>query len=173
MARSRPLQLVLLRHGIAVNRGDPAFPNDPERPLTERGRARTTRVLRVLAKFSEKPGVILSSPYRRALETAEIAAEQFGIPLKSIERTERLVPLAEPATILRQIAGLDAEVVLLVGHAPHLDRLVAQCLLGTGDSVTALKKSGAACLRLERLRPARSRLEWLVTPKLLRQVREG
>jgi phosphohistidine phosphatase len=164
------LEIVLLRHGIAADRDDKAYPHDPDRPLTDRGRQRVAQVARALAARGVQPKAIRTSPYVRAVETAEIAADAFGIPADEIEKTEALVPLAEPSVILRQLAQVKEGPVLLVGHAPHLDRLIAYCLGGAGDPVTALRKAGAACLRLERLRPPLARLEWLVTAKLLRKA---
>lgn len=171
MAERPPVHLVLLRHGIALDREDPDCPDDPERPLTSRGKDRVARTARRLAAAGVAPKAILCSPYLRARQTAEIAAKAFGIKAKSIETDEALVPLAEPAAILRRIAEREREPILLVGHAPHLDRLIAFCLDEDVTPLTALKKGGAACLRLEALDPPEARLEWLVTPKLLGTAR--
>jgi phosphohistidine phosphatase len=171
VARAFALDIVILRHGIAADRDAQAYPHDPGRPLTPRGRRRVAGVVRALAARGVAPVVILSSPYLRAVQTAEIAAEAFGIAVRRIETTEALAPMAAPGVILRQLARRKQGPVLLVGHAPHLDRLIAQCLTGSADPVTALRKGAVACLRLERLRPLRARLEWLVTARLMRKAR--
>lgn len=172
MARSPALDLVLLRHGIAADRDDKAYPHDPDRPLTNRGRQRVAQVARALSVRGIQPAAIWTSPYLRAVETAEIAAEAFEFPVDGIEKCEALVPLAEPSAILRQLPRIKDGPVLLVGHAPHLDRLIAYCLTGTSDPITALRKGGAACLRLEQRRPVQARLEWLVTAKLVRKAHD-
>ena len=75
------MQIYLLRHGIAEN-ASPGQP-DSERALTAEGREKLRRVLKRARSAEVNPGAILSSPYKRALETAEVAAEALDSRAKS------------------------------------------------------------------------------------------
>src|SRR5690348_1434062 len=84
------MEIYLLRHGIA---GDAS--SDAERALTAEGREKLARVMKRARQAGVVPGVILSSPYRRAVETAEIAAEVLGYEGK-IVRVRALLSEASP-----------------------------------------------------------------------------
>src|SRR5207245_7854934 len=87
--------LYIVRHGIAIDREDPKCPSDPERYLTPEGLQRTREVAKKLAKLIGPPKAFISSPYVRAVQTAEIFAEALGISKTKIEKTEGLLPGAE------------------------------------------------------------------------------
>src|SRR3954471_14786755 len=85
------MQIYLLRHGIAED-GKPGRP-DSERALTDEGRAKLRGVLKRARTAAVTPSLILSSPFRRALETAEAAVEV--LPYRSdIVRSPAFVPEA-------------------------------------------------------------------------------
>lgn len=142
----------LLRHGIAIDPTDPACPTDPERFLTEKGRARTELATAGLRRVVEPPTLVLSSPYVRARQTAEIALAAFGGEIP-IETSDALVPMADPSKIVEVLRGRSEASILCVGHAPNLD-LVAALLAGADDPVTSLKKAGAASLEIRSGRAA-------------------
>jgi phosphohistidine phosphatase len=165
------MRLILVRHGIAVDRDDAGCPaDDAERWLTDAGREKARRAARGLRRLDPRPGVLLSSPYLRAVETAELFARALDVPCEAIRRTAALLPGAEPGAFLGELAGLEADEVLAFGHAPNLDRIVAAAL-GARTPRTELGKAGAACLELP---PGEARplgvLRWLLTPALLRQL---
>src|SRR5947199_150260 len=97
--------LYIVRHGIAIDREDPKSPADPERYLTTQGIKKTKEVAKRIAKLIEKtPKLFISSPYVRAMQTAEIFADTLGIAKAKIEETELLLPGAEPAGLFRELA---------------------------------------------------------------------
>jgi phosphohistidine phosphatase len=157
--------VVLFRHGIAQDREDPASPPEAERRLTAKGIRRTHQAARGLARLKLEPQAVLSSPYVRAHETADIAVEELGLEGREVVLTDALLPEAPPADLLRVLERLEVGCVLCTGHAPHLDRFLAH-VLGTGSPVTELKKAGAACLDLG----PPVRLEWLHTAGTLRKL---
>jgi phosphohistidine phosphatase len=169
--------IYLVRHGIATDREDPSCPPDPERRLTEKGIAKTREVARGAKELGIDADLFLSSPYLRALETAEVFAGEFGYDKGKIRKLDALKPAASPAMLFREINRLggaarkEVESVICFGHAPNLDSVIAAGV-GTGSPFTALKKSGVACLEMERLAPPRGLLLWLATPKLLRSLGE-
>jgi phosphohistidine phosphatase len=147
------MQLYIVRHGIAIDREDPKSPSDPERFLTAEGLRKTRDVARGFASLKISPDVFLSSPYVRAMQTAEIFAEALKFPKSKIKHTELLLPGAEPAGFFRELqrTSRSEESVVCFGHAPQM------------------KKAGTACLELTRISPPAGQLVWLSTPKILRK----
>jgi phosphohistidine phosphatase len=166
------MRVILFRHGIAHDRSDPACPVDAERALTDEGRKKTRRAAKGLVVLGCRPTRILTSPYLRARQTAEIAAETFGLGLDRLTTTEALLPEAAPYAIfhaLHAFAGTDEE-ILCAGHAPHVDRALALSITGGRVPVTSLKKAGAALLVLDDLPRPHGELVWLVPPKVLAEL---
>lgn len=164
------MQLYIVRHGIAIDREDPKCPPDPERFLTQEGIDKTKDVAKGVAEVATVPDLILSSPYVRAMQTAELLANAFEYPKQKIRKSDQLLPGAEPLQLFRELAkDKDASSVFVVGHAPHLDDLIATAI-GSKHHVTTLKKAGVALVELKRLVPPNGQLVWLATPKLLRKA---
>jgi phosphohistidine phosphatase len=164
------MQLYIVRHGIAIDREDPKCPPDPQRYLTEEGVEKTKQVAKGLAALGVTADLLLSSPYVRAAQTAEIFAAALEYPKQKIRRTDLLLPGAEPSLLFRELAkDRQASSVFLFGHAPQLDDVVATAL-GSKRHVTSLKKAGVALIELKRLSPPIGSLVWLATPKLLRRA---
>jgi len=161
--------IYLLRHGIAVNRTDPACPPDPERPLTRKGIEKTRDVARALRALRAKPDALLTSPFLRAAQTAEIAAEALAFPREKTRTLDCLKPEGSPAEFWKEVGRLRARVVLCCGHSPHLDHVIAHAL-GARSDITRLKKSGVACLEVTAFSPMKAWLLWLSPPKFLRAL---
>ena len=164
------MQLYIMRHGIAIDREDPECPEESERFLTPEGIERTRQAARGLRALKVEVSAMLTSPYRRALETAEIAAEALEFPQRSIRKTDALLPSAHPAEILTELRKMKSGNAMCFGHAPQLDEIIAYCL-GVQGELTALKKAGVACLEMVSLSPPAGYLSWLMTPKALRNLK--
>ena len=164
------MQLYIVRHGIAIDREDPQCPPDPERYLTEEGVEKTKGVAKGVAALGVAADLFFTSPYVRAVQTAEIFADAFDYSRQKIRRSELLLPGAEPTLLFRELAReKQASMVFLFGHAPHLDGAIATAL-GSKKHVTSLKKAGVALIELKRISPPMGVLAWLATPKMLRRV---
>lgn len=163
------MRVILLRHGIAHDRADPDCPADPERELTPEGEKKARKVAKGLRAMGCAPTRILSSPYRRARETAALAAEAFGLDTAKLTLTDALLPEAAPHALFQQLYSFHSsdEEVLCAGHAPNLDKVIALALTGERAPVTALKKAGAALLTVDDLPRTRGDLVWLMPPKAL------
>jgi len=157
----------LVRHGIAMDREDPKCPPDTERPLTPKGMKRSHTAALGLLAMKVKPDAVLTSPWLRSVQTAEIFCEVMGFSSKRIVRSDALKGTATPAELLRELAKLKAKVVLCFGHEPHLHLVIGQ-VLHTGARITELKKAGVACLELERISPPQGQLLALYPPSTLR-----
>jgi len=161
------MRLILFRHGIAVDRADPTCPPDPDRPLTAKGVRRTAAAAAGLARLEEPPDVVLTSPYLRARQTAEIATRLTGGPAPRV--TSALEPGAPPSGVLELAHDIGASTVLCAGHAPNLDEVLAAALDRPG-AFTQLKKAGAAAVEVG---PAGGVLLWMLPPRVLRALGDG
>jgi phosphohistidine phosphatase len=164
------MHLYIVRHGIAIDREDPQCPPDPERYLTEEGVEKTKGVAKGVAALGVAADLFFTSPYVRAVQTAEIFAEALDYSKQKIRRTELLLPGAEPTLLFRELAReKQASTVFVFGHAPHLDDVIATAV-GSKKHLTSLKKAGVALIELKRISPPMGALAWLATPKMLRRA---
>jgi phosphohistidine phosphatase len=164
------MQLYIVRHGIAIDREEPKSPPDPDRYLTEEGIEKTKQVAKGIAALGATADLLMSSPYVRAMQTAEIFATVLAYPQPKIRRTDLLLPGSEASLFYRELAkDKQSSTIFCFGHAPQLDDLVAAGL-GLKHQVTSLKKAGVALLEFKRVSPPSGQLLWLATPKLLRRA---
>ena len=98
------MQLYIVRHGIAIDREDPKCPPDPERYLTEEGVEKTKQVAKGVAALGVTANLLLTSPYVRAAQTAQIFASALEYAKQKIRRTDLLLPGAEPSQLFRELA---------------------------------------------------------------------
>ena len=164
------MQLYVVRHGIAIDREDPKSPPEPERYLTEEGIDKTKQVAKAMSALQVGADLLISSPYVRAMQTAEIFANALDYPKPKIRQTDALLPGAEPSLFFRELAkDKQSATVFCFGHAPQVDQLIAAAL-GLKHEIASLKKAGVALLELKRISPPSGQLVWLATPKLLRKA---
>ena len=160
------MNLYLLRHGIAVEPGTPGYENDSERPLVAKGERRLRSAAAAMKKLELSFGLILSSPFLRARQTAEIVAGELKLK-KRLQFTDTLACGGSLKNLVGLLAGLESapEDVLLVGHEPHLSRLISLLVSGEMDAAIEMKKGGLCKLEVENLRHGHcARLAWLITP---------
>jgi phosphohistidine phosphatase len=164
------MELLVIRHAIAQAREEFAGDDDALRPLTKEGRRQMQRVARGLRRIVRDLDVLGSSPLLRAMQTADIVAEQFaGVDITTVEALEPESALPSFVSWLRK--QRDAERVAVVGHEPHLGTLVTWLLTGVDEARVPLKKGGACLLAFASLpRKGGATLHWALTPALLRDV---
>jgi phosphohistidine phosphatase len=167
------MDLYVLRHAIAVPRGDESVSRDSERPLTEKGIAKLRRVTRGMRALGLSFDLILTSPYLRALQTAERVAAAVGAR-KTLEQTPHLAPDGDPRALMelvRSRSGATAS-VLVVGHEPYLSQLISTLASGEEHTGIAMKKAGLCKLAIRTLRYGRcASIEWLLPPAHLARIR--
>lgn len=158
------MELYLLRHGIAED-GLPGT-SDSDRRLTQEGREKTIAVLNMARRSGVNPSLILSSPYVRANQTAEIAAKELGYK-EEIQLLESLVPHGAPQAVWADIRDYaDEPSILLAGHEPLMSYLAAY-LLNAPSLRVDMKKS--ALIRIDfQIASAvpYGVLRWMLVPKL-------
>jgi phosphohistidine phosphatase len=158
------MEVYLLRHGIAEEprSGRP----DSERALTDEGREKLRRVLRRARAAGVAPEAIVSSPYRRALETAEAARLELGFK-GAVERSAALVPEASPYDAWEELRARRGDTaILLASHEPLMSSMAA-FLLDCPTLQLEMKKGALVRIDCERLGPRpRGVLKWMLTPAL-------
>ena len=164
------MRVVLLRHGVAVDRDERGGPADPDRPLTADGRARTRAAVEGLRALGVCPEAVLTSPYLRAVQTAEIVCAALGV--EGPETCKSLRPDADPAELARHLAGRSEAEILCAGHEPHLGLMLTYLVQAreVTDAFTGLKKAGAACVDVEHPGRTPGDLLWLLPPRILRRL---
>jgi phosphohistidine phosphatase len=167
------MNLFLLRHGIAVERGTVGCETDADRPLTPKGERRLGQIADAMDAMGLTFSLILSSPYVRARQTAEIIADALGLK-KKLEFSEALMPGGDAKALIAKLNKLDPmpENVLLVGHEPFLSELISTLTSGDPGVGIDFKKGGLCKLEVESLRHGRcATLAWLLTPRQMGLMR--
>jgi phosphohistidine phosphatase len=121
--------ILLVHHGEAVS---PAV--DPARPLSGAGLGGVARVAEQAAARGVKPDVIWHSGKLRARQTAE-AFWRICNPLAAFSATRNLQPDDPPVWMRDQLDG-ETRTIVLVGHMPHMPRLLRLLVTGDADAVT-------------------------------------
>ena len=155
------MQIYLLRHGVADD-GKPGRP-DTERALTGEGRDKLRRVLKRARTADCSPSLILTSPYLRAVQTAEIAADVLGYR-KELVNTQALVPEASADDVWQEIRVHRGEsAILLASHEPLMSTVAAYLLRSPALQVD-MKKGAIIRVDTERF-PAEPHgiLKWMLT----------
>jgi phosphohistidine phosphatase len=162
------MNLYIVRHAIAVQRGTPDYEDDSQRPLTDKGRKKMKKIVQGLRQFDTRLNTILSSPYVRARDTAKILADEFKLE-NQLYFSENLVPPGNFEALVDEIQEkYDVENLALVGHEPMLSQLISWLTTGHTDMELNLKKGGVCYLSSDNLyQDHRAALEWLLTPALI------
>jgi phosphohistidine phosphatase len=163
------MNLYLLRHGIAVDPSVPDFAKDAERPLTPKGKRRLRQIAEAMGALKIAFDVILSSPYVRAKQTAEIVAKTLK-RREQLKFSDELTPGGNPKLLLQQLNELRPrpKSILLVGHEPYLNKLIALLTAGNTNMEIDLKKGSLCKLEADSLRYARcATLVCLLAPRHL------
>ena len=163
-------ELFIIRHAIAHERDASAWPNDDERPLTDKGVHRFRAAARGLARWVDRPNELLSSPLVRARQTATILEEKAGFPA-AIE-LDALRPDVEVTALIGALRERSATRIAIVGHEPSLSQLIAALLGGRAAGVRVEMKKGAVAHLgfAERVEEATGELLALLPPRVLRAL---
>lgn len=161
------MNLYLLRHGVAVEPGTHGFARDADRPLTPEGEQKLRKIAKAIEAMELSFDLILSSPYVRARQTAEIVAEALRAR-KKLEFSDALVPAGSFKQLIELLNHLQPPPgnVVLVGHEPFLSELISLLVAGPGGAAVVMKKGGLCKLSIQALHAGRcATFNWLLTPK--------
>ena len=163
------MNLYLIRHAIAVEE-DPSG-EDSQRPLTEKGVKKMRQIAKGLRTLGVEFDLILTSPYTRARQTADILGDVFRLK-KEILISANLSPMGDPDLLLAEInEKYKADSLALVGHEPYLSAFVSLLVTGGAPVEMTFKKGGVCRLAADDLHHTRrATLEWLLTPGVLVEI---
>lgn len=164
------MQLLLVRHAIAVESSGEGVGDDAQRALTAAGRKKMTRGAAGLCRAVRRLDLLGASPLLRAQQTAEIVADAFGG--LDVVTVDELAPGTPPASLGRWLGRQRRhERVAVVGHEPHLSGVVSWLIAGSERAVLEMKKGGACLLDLpEDAGASRATLLWSLRPRHLRAL---
>jgi len=164
------MEIIFFRHAPAGEREDWAETGRPdsERPLTQSGRKRGREAAKGLAMLVGSADLVATSPWTRARETAEFAAKSLGAPLVE---SNLLLPHRSPGSLAAWLSGLGDKRVVLVGHEPHLSKVVSWLLTGSASrSFIGLKKAQAVLLETKKAAAGSATLTWSLPPRALKHL---
>jgi phosphohistidine phosphatase len=158
------VDLYLIRHADAYPLGHEDIDEDAERPLSPKGVDQCPLLAQALQQHKVRLNALVTSPLRRARQTAEGILEHWSEPAPELRLCEVLAPGGKRRKLVRYLLGLGGEALGLVGHMPDLADL-AGWLIGTRKAQIRLAKCGVARISFEG-EPAKGsgELLWLLTP---------
>ena len=158
--------LYLMRHANAgTPRGNPIL--DSKRSLVKEGKEQCMLMARVLVALKAPIDTIVSSPLKRALQTAQLVGTELGFDGK-VEISPGLglnASFADFQNMLVKYVGRDG--VLAVGHNPNIFQFLGRVITGNGGASVRMRKGSIARIDMERHPP---RLQWLLDPRSARAV---
>jgi phosphohistidine phosphatase len=157
------MDVYLVQHGEAKSETE-----DPERPLTERGRDDVRRVAAFAVRSGLRPAAIRHSGKRRAAETAAIFAEALALK-EQVTAGSGLAPNDDPQPLAESLR-IAEQPIMLVGHLPFMSRLASLLLVGNADSsIVRFRMGGIVCVTREDSPSARGgwTLAWMITPEVV------
>ncbi|MBN8582084.1 MAG: phosphohistidine phosphatase SixA [Anaerolineae bacterium] len=164
------MNLYLIRHAIAEE--ETSSGEDSQRELTDKG----AKKMRLIAKGLRTLGVdfdlIVSSPYIRAVQTAEILSEVFK--KKKFVLSDHLMPMGDIDLLIAEInEKYSVNSLAIVGHEPYLSTFVSLLTTGGAPIEMTFKKGGVCHLSTDDMHHTRkATLEWLLTPGVLVELGE-
>jgi len=157
------MKVYLVQHGDAV-----AKEVDPDRPLSEGGRADVARVAAFLAAAGVGAARVIHSGKTRARQTAEQLAERLA-PGIAPQAVEGLNPKDSGERLSDEIASAQGD-LLVAGHQPFMGRFAARLLSGSEEGMSVDYRPGTVvCLAQDE--KGGWRLVWMVRPDLVPESR--
>lgn len=162
------MKIYVIRHSDAVDQGTPGYEDDSLRPLTENGCDKAKKIASALKGLGVKPDIIVSSPYVRAKQTAEILAKKLKYK-EELAFSDTLTPMGSADSIIGEIVEkYSVDELVLVGHEPCFSKLIGTLTAGNPGLAVNVRKGSVCCLSADDLRKERKAvLEWFLTPKIL------
>ena len=149
------MKLFLVQHGKAKDKDE-----DPQRPLTDQGRAETEKIAELLARIVPDIGEIRHSGKTRAEQTAVIFGRALGLAENVVQKD--YLGATEDVTAVAEQLQSEGQSVMLVGHKPFMPRMAGWLVNGDIDnSPVSIQKSGVLCLNHHN---DNWQVEWHLTP---------
>ncbi|HEX7728584.1 MAG TPA: phosphohistidine phosphatase SixA [Terracidiphilus sp.] len=158
--------LYLMRHANAgVAKENPVL--DAKRGLIKEGKEQCMLMARLLSALKVQVDVIVSSPLKRSLQTAQFVGTELGYDAK-VEISPALGPDGDFAAFVKLLDKYaDREGILAVGHNPNLFKFLGRLITGNGGAAVRMRKGSVARIDLAKHPPL---LQWLVEPRMARSI---
>jgi phosphohistidine phosphatase len=155
-----------MRHANAgMPRKNPLL--DGKRALIKEGKEQCMLMARFLSALKVQVDAIVSSPLKRALQTAQFVGTEMGFEGK-VEISHALSPDADYAAFQQMLASYAGrEGILVVGHNPHLFQFLGRMVTGNGGAAIRMRKGSVARIDLDH-HPAL--MQWLIDPRMARAI---
>lgn len=159
------MDLYIIRHAEAQPLGEGGIKSDAERPLTAAGHTQCGPLAEALKRQGVHLDRIVTSPLRRARQTAEGLLKDLAASRPELHICDHLAPGGKRRKLTRFLIGLGVQSIGIVGHMPDL-ALYAGWLIGSRKVQIDFAKSGVACIHFDD-EPDKGGgiLTWLVTPQ--------
>lgn len=149
------MEIYLVRHGEAKSEYE-----DPERPLTDKGRRDVSIVAEYAATLGLKISKIYHSEKLRAKQTAEILYQKLK-PKNGLEQVQGLAPSDDIQATIKMIENAK-DSIMIVGHLPHLSKLLSALVAGDQNKkLLEFDAGGIVCI-------AKKNEHWLIRWSLSR-----
>ncbi len=160
------MNLYLMRHANAgLSKDNPLL--DAKRGLIKEGKEQCILMARMMSALKVQVDVIVSSPLKRAMQTAQFVGTELGYEAK-VETSPALGPDADFAHFQQMLAKYaDREGVLVVGHNPNLFKFLGRIITGNGGAGVRMRKGSVARIDMDRHPPL---LQWLIDPRMARGI---
>jgi phosphohistidine phosphatase len=152
------MRLYLVQHGEATSKDI-----NPDRPLTEKGKADSQKTAAFLKKAGIPVNSIWHSTKTRAIETASIFARDLSV--ERVEQRDGLAPNDPVDNVFSGIANIEDD-IMIVGHLPFLQKLASLLLTGS-ESNCIVRFNMAGCVCLEKVESSKWVLVFAIVPDLL------
>jgi phosphohistidine phosphatase len=141
---------------------------DEKRPLDADGIEQCGYIGRALAALNVQPDAIISSPLKRATQTASLVGNEIGFEAK-LQLDPAMRPEASFADFRRMLDKYAKhEAIMVVGHNPSITDFLAKIVAKAGcEALIDFKKGAVARVETER---RAATLNWFITPKLAREI---
>ncbi|REK06704.1 MAG: hypothetical protein DWQ37_21890 [Planctomycetota bacterium] len=161
--------LYIVRHAFAGHHGDPGYPgypDDSQRPLTPKGIKQFSKLVKRLAGGGLAPQTVVTSPYVRCRQTAELLCEGVD-PSPELVELEALEPGSELEALIDWSNRQDADSLAWVGHSPDVEHLAAALVSMRAGNISFSKGAVAAIRFDDEIAIGAGELRWFVSPKVL------
>lgn len=166
------MNLIIIRHGIAEDKSNPE--KDFDRKLSKQGIKEAKLMGKFLKKIKIKTNLILTSPFIRAKQTAEVIADKWNLPAKKILVEDELKPDGNKINLLNKAQDLikKEKTITLVGHQPYLGKLMSLLIFNSEFGEIPLEKGAVAIFNVKD-NLLNNKQEWLsiITPEVLKRIK--
>jgi phosphohistidine phosphatase len=153
------MRVYLVQHGVPVPKE-----KNPDRPLSDRGRYDVERAAAFLQKAGVRVGAVYHSGKTRAEQTAEILTERLCAGGFALQRNG-LAPMDDVGDIAQYVGELDED-LMIVGHLPHLNKLVSRLVTGKPEGQVVVFQQGGVCC-LTRNEQGGWSVVWMIVPEIV------